>query len=108
MPLSWKFLDTLNTTAFKALSVGALWLFTGIVWGGCAIFLKNPPTEWLLAWLGGLCGFSGVSAYQFKTQRDTDWEALRIKAGASVPASQTTVQAGAVLQQANVPPEAPG
>lgn len=98
-----KFLDTLNTTAMKAWAVGALWLFTGLIWGVSTFVLAHPPTEWLIAWLGGLCGFSGVSAYQFKTQRDTDWEALRIKAGAAVPASQTTVQAGAVIQQANVP-----
>ena len=39
------------------------------------------PTEWLVGWLAGLAAYSGVSAYQYKTMRDTDYGAIERKAG---------------------------
>lgn len=110
--MDWKFLDTFNSTAFKGWSTGWLWVFTGAIWGavsGYAAMTGKPvPTEWLGTWLGGLTLYSGVGAYQYATMRNTDYGALERKAAANVPASMTTVERGAVIQQANVPPAVAG
>jgi hypothetical protein len=103
----WTWLDNLNVTSFKDVWVVWLWTGTFLVWAVTTIVGIPMNEGTFVAWLGGLTALSGVGAYRFKTMRDTDWRALEIKAGANVPSSTTTVQSGAVIQQANVPPEAP-
>lgn len=91
MTLTWLG-DANLTTAAKGWSIPLLWLWTPI-W-----FAFWPPDPGLATtWIGGLVLFSGVGAFDQKVHRDTDYEALRIKAGASQP-TNVTVQSG----QANV------
>lgn len=108
--MKWDFLNSFNSTAFKGWSIGWLWVYTGVVWGVCALVAaglgKELPEAWLGTWLGGLTLYSGVGAYQYGKMRDTDYGALERKAAAQVPASQTTVERGAV--QVNVPPQTSG
>ena len=87
----WDFLNTFNTTAFKGWSVGWLWVYTGVIWGAATLFVKEPPEAWLVGWLAGLTAYSGVSAYQYTSMRNTDYGALERKAQqAPAPAPQTT------------------
>lgn len=99
----WGWLKDSNfTTAAKGWSIVALWILTGVVVNLALLFATSPEKgEGLLTiWLGGLTAFSAVGAYSQANHRGTDYEALRIKAGANQPAppQNITVQA----QQANV------
>lgn len=101
MTLNWVVLPKeFNATVLKGWSIVWLWIGTGVIWGlvagYCALTGKLAPVEWLVTWLGGLTAYSAVGAYSAKNFRETDYEFARIKAGANVPASVTTVQPGAV------------
>lgn len=80
MKVDWTFLNTFNQVAFKGWSAVWLWIYTGFIWGvGVVVAVATEhalPEGWLLAWLGGLTAYSGVSAYQYKAMRDTDYGAL--------------------------------
>ena len=88
MKVDWGFLNTFNQVAFKGWSAGWLWIYTGFVWGVAAVWASatgnTTPDGWLLAWLGGLTAYSGVSAYQYKAMRDTDYGALERTNGKAV------------------------
>lgn len=84
MKIDWRFLDTFNSVAFKGWSGGWLWVYTGAVWGVCAILAaaldKELPEAWLATWLTGLAAYSGIGALQYRSMRDSDYGALERKA----------------------------
>ncbi len=98
MASRWDFLNTFNTTAFKGWSVGWLWVYTGVVWGAALLLVKEPSESFLVAWLAGLTAYSGVSAYQYTSMRNTDYGALERKAAANQP---TNVNVNASQAQVN-------
>lgn len=84
--------STANTHAKAATGI-LLVKGTALVLGAAFIWAAFKCTEGLVAnmlyaWLAFLAAFMGINTFQYKTDRDTDYEALKIKAGA--PA--TTVQ----------------
>lgn len=88
------------TTAYRGWMIPSLWLITGVVWALCAIIAVVAslagnvvvlPTEWLTVWTGFVTLISGIQKFEQKDFRDTDHEALRIKAGTPpAPAPQVT------------------
>lgn len=96
MKIDWTFLDTFNQTAFKGWSAGWLWIYTGLVWGAATILSAFRGTSldagWLLAWLGGLAAYSGISAAQYGVMRKTDYGALERQA--TIEAAKATPPGG--------------
>lgn len=89
-------LDKLNTTALKSLLFITAVAMTALVWAVCTLGGIPIDNATLALWLTFLTALGGIGAYTQKNYRETDYEYARIKAGANVPASTTTVQAGAV------------
>jgi hypothetical protein len=85
MRIDWSFLGTFNSVAFKGWSGGWLWVYTGAVWGACAVLAvilgKDLPDAWLATWLTGLAAYSGIGVLQYKSMRETDWGLVERKAG---------------------------
>ena len=98
MKIDWAFLDTFNGTAFKGWSAGWLWIGTFAVWAVVAVLATHnahdTPNEWLYGWLAGLSAYSGISAFQYRSMRETDYGALDRKAKIEA-AKQTSTQDGA-------------
>jgi hypothetical protein len=97
--VDWAFLDRINTTAFQGWAAIWLWIGTGVIWGIAAIISaitgKELPVAWLATWLTGIAGLAGIGALQFNSMRNTDYEALRIKAAAEAKAATEAKDRGA-------------
>lgn len=107
--MNWSWLRDANAaTGLKGWSIPPFWAVTCGVWAICTLYVvftwrdgqradDRLPILWMGAWTGILTVYSGVQRLEQRDHRETDYEAMRIKAGAPAP----TVVAGSV-GQANV------
>lgn len=106
-PREWLKIDPdVNTTALKATWSVRLWVGTFCIWALASVLIVarklDPPSvllELFVAWLGGLCGFSGFSYAQYRTQRLSNYGALdrqaaiaAAKVSGTVPPTGTTTE----------------
>ncbi len=110
----WGWLKDANAaTGLKGWSIPPLWWGTFAVFASCTIWVVAHPKEglsadqrlpvgWMGLWTGILVLYSAVQRGEQKDHRDTDYEALRIKAGATQP---TNVTVQSQQAQVNATPE---
>lgn len=101
--MNWDWVKDLNLLSYQGVWLTRLWIGTAVViWCIaliCTIWKHDAPSLLIGTWLTGLAGLSGVGAFKQKVMRETDYGYVERKAQAPVPASVTTVEKGAAIQQ---------
>ncbi len=88
--------NDVRTTNAKALVTLALYLGTFVVWAICSIYKLGFDETSFGMWLAFMAGLGGFSIAQFKTERTTDYGAMKLQADierAKSGAAPTTVNA---------------
>lgn len=82
LTISTEKLNATNSTNYKTVAAIRLWVGTYVVWAVCQIANVAMQEGVFIAWISALVGLSGVTSWQYKAMRDTDYGLIERKAKA--------------------------